>query len=250
MHKTIKYNNLVTKRKECTLCKEYGFKNQFATEYDTSEIGNWTTWANNLDADVIIIGQDYSNQEIFERDEGKIELNKLTDNSHPNEYSTRTNFYLRELTKRIGLDIGLPTETSIAKIFLTNSVLCLKSGAMNASIPQGVFKNCGSAFLLSLVELISPQVIITLGLTATKAVISAYKNKIENSSDLLNDSFAQVFKKSPIQISESDTLIFPVYHPSSLGRTNRQKIDIEKRNGWELQKEDWINIKEKITLPN
>ncbi|MCD8451435.1 uracil-DNA glycosylase family protein [Tenacibaculum dicentrarchi] len=241
------YNDLVEKRKECFKCKEYGFLNQSETEFDTIEIGNWSTWANNLNADILIIGQDYADQKTFNRDLGKIETKELDENSLSKDYSTVTNFNLRELSKIIDYDIGLPNKNSEKKIFLTNSVLCLKSGAMNASIPNKVYKNCSSSFLIPLIKILSPKIIITLGSTATKATITAFKDRIINSKKLINGNFSNTFKESPIKINNSKVLIFPVYHPGSLGQSNRQRIDNEKRNGFELQKADWLTIKEFLT---
>lgn len=62
------------------------------------------------------------------RDKGRIEPKPLTDAAKANDYSTATNFYLRELTKLIGRDIGLPTGNTGRGIFITNAVLCVKPG--------------------------------------------------------------------------------------------------------------------------
>lgn len=251
LDKKIKYQDLVKDRKNCSLCFEKKFINQSEIkngEFDTCEIGNYSTWANSLNAEVIIVGQDYANQEIFIRDKGDIEPKTLDENSSPNDYSTATNYYLRELTKEIGFDIGLPTKTSSQKIFLTNAVLCLKQGNMSASVPDEVFKNCGTKFLNPLVEIISPKVIIPLGFTATKATILAFSNKIENSNELIKKSFKELFRIGKIQIKDSLVCIFPVYHPGKLGQLNRRKIENSQENGFELMKQDWEKIKKELNI--
>lgn len=237
-----KYKQLVSKRKECFKCSEYNYLNQSETDFDTCEIGNWSTWANNLNADVVIVGQDYADIKTFVRDLGKIETNKLNNENLPKDYSTLTNYNLRELSKIIGYDIGLPTESSKEKIFLTNAVLCLKRGSMNSSINNKVVENCSESFLYPLLNIISPKIIITLGAVATKSTILAFKDRIENSKTLIRDNFSNIFNESPIKISNTEMLIFPVYHPGRLGQINRKRIDNEKRNGFELQKKDWSVI--------
>lgn len=247
------YQNLINKRKTCILCKANHFKNQSETDYDFDEIGNWTTWSNNLDADIMIVGQDYSDTFTFERDKGVIEVKELNDSSLANEYTTVTNYYLRELTKLIGYDIGIPTKKSNAKVFLTNSVLCLKHGeldekarVMSKSIPTSVYKKCGTEFLKPTIEIVQPRVIVTLGATATKAVINAYSDDIDNSKKLLASSFSTIFKDGKIIIKNTNSIIFPVYHTGMLGQNNRKKNDESEKSGFELMKEDWLKIKKLV----
>lgn len=235
------YKKLVDRRINCFKCDN--FLNQSKTKYDSCEIGNWTKWANNLYADVVIVGQDYANQEIFLRDEGKIETKNLTEKSLPKDYSTKTNYNLRELSKVIGYDLGLPNKQTKKNIFLTNAVLCLKEGEMNAKIPDEVYRNCSNEFLKPLIELISPKVIIALGKTATKSTLMAFKDKIGDSDKLIKSTFSELFDKEVFQIEETKMVIIPVYHPGSLGQANRKKLSKEKnKKGLELQKEDWLKI--------
>lgn len=243
------YNELVVQRKECTLCADCNFANQSSySNYDTKEIGNWTTWANKLDADVMIIGQDYANQKTFRKDKGKIEPEHLNQDSVQGDYSTPTNYTLRELTKIIGYDIGLPTQTSNKKIFLTNSTLCLKPGSMSDPIPVSVYKNCGDRFLARLIKLISPKAIITLGLTATKATIFALRDNVDQAETLGKAPFSKLFLASPIRVNGAPYSIFPVYHPGSFGIMNRRKMDLTGESGWELQKEDWLKIEAHLSI--
>ncbi len=246
MNKKENYLNLVSQRKQCDRCKNKGFVNQSHADYahwDTNEIGNMSMWANNLNAQVIIVAQDYADIETYKRDEGTIQGKKDIKDGDVKDYATETNYYLRELTKILNLDIGLPTVTSKKELFITNSVLCMKQGAMNAPIPESVYENCGRNFLKPLIEIIAPKIIITLGATATKAVIAAYMGEIAEGKEILRKNFSDIFKAHNPIIANNGTLkLFPVYHPGRLGRINRKKMDPEKRNGWELQKADWAKI--------
>tara|TARA_R110001592_G_scaffold52689_2_gene161647 strand:- start:946 stop:1710 length:765 start_codon:yes stop_codon:yes gene_type:complete len=254
MNKKTQYQLLVQKRKSCFDCKELtgGFVNQSCTDFDTNEIGNFSMWANNLDAEVVIIGQDCSNQETFNNDEGEIQPinDKWKNGDEINKYATITNYYLRELTKELGLDLGLPTEQSNNKIFLTNAVLCLKNGGMNASIPKGVYKTCGENFLKPLIEIIKPKAIITLGKTATEALILAFNDKINNSKEISKKSFKEIFKTGKFKIEGQNIYVFPVYHPGRFGQMNRKKGVNTDGTGFDLQKEDWKVIKGFISYKN
>lgn len=239
MTKKETYQNLVEQRKQCFQCSN--FTNQSKTDFDTEQIGNWSTWAHDLDAKVMIIGQDYANLEVFDRDKGMIEpTDTVTDST---SYATSTNWYLRELTKLLDLDIGFPNAPNSQPVFLTNAVLCLKQGAMNASIPAKAYRACGTNFLRPLIELIEPQVVITLGDTATRAALRVFEQEIPDAKELLGKNFRDIFQQSAIPVPGLGVTLFPVYHPGRLGQVNRQRIETEKKSGWEWQQEDWRRIR-------
>ena len=72
----------------------------------------------------------------------------------------RTNETLRRLLRSIGIDIAGPTAADAGggTVFLTNAVLCLKNGGMQAKVSPDWFTNCGSRFLRPTIDLIAPRV--------------------------------------------------------------------------------------------
>ena len=74
MDRSSEYQALVNLRKKCRACEVLDYKNQSVLNdrdgrnFDTEEIGNLTTWANDLNADLMVVAQDFSNQEIYLRD--------------------------------------------------------------------------------------------------------------------------------------------------------------------------------------
>ena len=238
MRKRDAYWGLVQQRKTCNSCAVHGYKNQAELGYDTGEVGNYSTWANDLDADVLIVAQDFSNQAIYMRDKGLIEPKRLSEDAGPGDYSTETNFFLRELTKVIGRDMGLPTHAGGKGVFLTNAVLCLKPGAMNAANPAKVIANCGARFLRPLVELIQPKVIVTLGAVPTRSVLMAYTPDAPELAPLRKAAFGIVFRQGPYHLPNG-TRLYPMYHPGRLGQSQRQRAEPTGANGWELMKADW-----------
>lgn len=248
MIKENEYIELVKKRKNCHVCGEK-FKNQSHwPKYDTDQIGNWSTWANNLDAEIVIVGQDYASQCEFNQGKGKIDNKENVVKEDKSSFTTATNYFLIKLVEILGYNLDVPTKHSNTKIFLTNSVLCMKEGPMNAPIPTSVYKNCGKNFLKPLVDIIQPKAVITLGKEATRAAIRAFLDKKEASA-LLKLSFNNLFLENRvIYPSNNSVRIFPVYHSGPLGQKNRKVHDPIAKDGdlsgWELQQVDWRKIKE------
>lgn len=246
MTKQHAYEALVNKRKECTACGMQGYMNQCKLGFDTDQIGNFSTWANDLDADLMIVAQDFSNQYTFKRDKGQIQTTSLTEASKAIDYSTATNFYLRELTKRLGRDIGLPTGNTGKGVFLTNAVLCLKRGAMNAAHPTHVIANCGKLFLKPLLDIVQPKVIVTLGAVPARSVLSAYQADYPGLVDFLKLPLGQLFRHGPFYLGPDCPRLFPMYHPGRLGQAQRQRIQPNSGSGWELMKADWDGLRNSL----
>jgi uracil-DNA glycosylase len=246
MSKQDAYKSLVEQRKACSLCSSFGYKNQRELGFDTDEIGNFSTWANDLDADILIVAQDFSNQEIYLRDKGQIEPKPITEDSKPGAFSTATNYYLRELTKLIGCDIGLPTTNTGKGIFITNAVLCMKPGAMNAANPSGVIAHCGKHFLKPLIELVKPKAIVSLGAVPALSVLKAYASTNPELAALGGSAFGPIFQKGPIALGETGRRLFPMFHPGLLGQSQRKRAEPGGGNGWELMKADWLRINSQL----
>ena len=246
MSKQDAYRNLVAQRKACRRCAPNGYKNQEELGFDTEEIGNLSTWANDLDADILLVAQDFSNQEIYLRDQGLIEPVAITEHSKPRAYSTATNYYLRELTKLIGRDIGLPTANTGKGIFITNAVLCMKSGAMNAANPSGVIAQCGEHFLKPLIELIKPKAIVSLGAVPTWSVLKAFESESPELAALGGSAFDAIFRNGPFVLGQSRIRAFPMFHPGLLGQSQRKRAEPGGGNGWDLMQADWLRMSSQL----
>ena len=164
--KTATYQKLVARRKACRACESLGLTNPSACaggQFDTHHIGPWTTWYGNLDADIIIIGQDWGGQDYFLKNHGA----DTDDNP--------TNSNLQTLLASVGYPIALQHQPQVSiKLFFTNAVLCLKSGGLTGPVKAACFRECGSEFLKPQIELVQPKVVVTLGFGAYKAVMRVY----------------------------------------------------------------------------
>jgi hypothetical protein len=138
-YKDTAYKNLVQSRKVCHLCK--GLTNPAEYDngiFDSDQIGPWSRWQGNLNAQLMIIGQDWGDTGYFQQYEGRD-----TDNNP-------TNKTIRELLASIGIPIPPPSasDQGESSIFLNNAILCLKKGGLGAEVKQEWFNNCGHHYLI------------------------------------------------------------------------------------------------------
>ena len=108
-----------------------------------------------------------------------------------------------------------------ADVFVTNAVLCnpLKNGN-NRRPKTSEIKNC-SPFLKKTLDLIRPQVIVTLGSVGLKAL------------NLLLGTMYQLNKEVAKKLITPDFILFPLYHPSPrvtnwMRPLTQQKKDFKK----------------------
>lgn len=156
------YASLVGARKTCHACK--GLVNPAELRWDSDQIGPWSLWQGNLQAELMVVGQDWGDRQFFDRNKGH------------DPSGNPTNRTLRELLGHIGLDIAPPSSRDLGGgvIFLTNAILCLKDGGLQAKTMPEWFENCGKRFLRATIDLIEPQVLVSLGESAYGAITSLY----------------------------------------------------------------------------
>jgi hypothetical protein len=140
--KQVQYAALVADRKACHACSGLANPSTYAQgRYDSAEIGLWTRWQGNLDAKGMVVGQDWGDIVYFDR------YNGLNAPSNP------TNRALSGLLNSIGIKID---QHSLAaghgQIFLTNAILCLKTGGMTC-----ITRYCCFAVVLQLWFALAPD---------------------------------------------------------------------------------------------
>lgn len=181
MGKQQDYEALVQKRKACRICENpFGLKNQSVIANGAFDeevaIGAWSLWQGSLDAEILLVGQDWGDQASFERNHG---ASGIDDNV--------TDMNLIELYKSIDIDVAHPTDgIQNPCLFFTNTVLCLKDGGLAAKISPKCYSDCANLFLEGLIEIIQPKLIITLGKNAYQSVAKLYGQKPEPFKILLD----------------------------------------------------------------
>lgn len=220
LNKRDAYSQLVAERKACHACHSFGLTNPASWaggRHDSDEIGPWTRWQNNLDSELLIVGQDWGDTKYFEAHEG------IDDPHNP------TNRTLMSLLQSIGYQIDPFTLESPfgARLLFTNAVLCLKQGGMQAKVPTPCFENCSTRFLRPLIDLANPRIVIALGRGASHAVARGYDVKLPQT---LREAVAIT---SGYRITPHTTL-FPAFHCGNRVLNGCRQI--------EQQLEDWKRI--------
>lgn len=158
------YRDLVVDRKACRRCAPLDLTNPSTLQFDSDEIGPWTLWQGNLDADLLVVGQDWGDVEFFLKHAG-------TEVGVPNP----TNKALQRLLASAGVAISPPrVDPRAGPAFFTNAILCLKRNGLQAKVPDACFQNCAS-FLRRQIDIVSPTVVVALGYKAYRAVCRAFE---------------------------------------------------------------------------
>lgn len=191
-----KYAALVHQRKQCHRC--LGLTNPADPEYavyDTDHIGPWSRWQGNLNAPLMIVGQDWGDTAYYKAHEGR------------EKDGNPTNTTLKTLLQEVGITIQDPSamEGAQGPIFLTNAILCLKQGGLQGPVNGQWFQTCGQHFLKPTIDLIRPRVLVSLGQWAYRTVSEQYGlSRPRRFRDAVNhpEGFAL----------SAHTRLFPVYH--------------------------------------
>lgn len=211
------YEKLVAKRKQFRF-SDTGLTNPSKTPFDVNEIEPWAQWQNNIDAEILLIGQEYCDRDTYIKTQGKVER-------YPDIYQYPSNKNLCEYFKILGFDIGHPlTPNKNNPIFFTNAVMGLKTPPMSANFKTSWLTESRDEFLIPLIDIIEPTIIIAIGAEATKTLRTIFDFKMTSHTQMVNNS----------PIRANGQMIFPVFHTGGLGLRNRPKT---------LQLDDWKKIK-------
>lgn len=217
-----RYEALVYARKACQLCAKHGLRNPSRyPKFDSDEIGPWSRWQGNLDAPLMVVGQDWGPAAVFERQEGG------------DSDTSQTSRNLRSLLSSIGHDVGPPGSPEGQDIlFLTNAILCLRENVKAEDSELRAWSaHCRDPFLRQQIEIVSPKVVVALGEVAFNSVCGAYA--------LRPPAFSAAVL-SPVGIPlRTGTLLLATYHcgPQTV-RTGTRSL--------EEQKLDWRRVGEAL----
>lgn len=217
MNKETAYQKLVEKRKQFSF-RDQELTNPSETLFDCKGIEPWSQWQNNLNAKILLIGQEFCDLDTYNKDQGKIELEK-------DVYAYPSNRNLNELFSSIGIEIGHPLNPNHnAPVFFTNAVMGLKNGSMSSNFKDKWLKESQEEFLVPLIEIIQPEIIITLGGKAYQSISTLYNQPVM--------PLGKRIDHNPL-ITDGGVKLFAFFHPGKLGTINRS---------FELQKQDWQTI--------
>ena len=214
-----RYDALVEKRKACRLC--VGLSNPAEAKlrrFDSDQIGPWSRLHGDLNFQLLIVGQDWGGVKYYNDNKG---LDKLDNPTNP------TMCNLEKLLNHIGIHVSVTTYANHGRrVFLTNAVLCLKDGGLQAKIEPEWVRNCGSNFLRQQIEIVQPKVVVGLGAFAFHSVLRAFGHQIVELRDAIKDmQGCEIF---------DGVRLFAAYHCG--------KGTINRNRGLKQQSKDWERI--------
>jgi hypothetical protein len=167
---------------------------------------------------ILIVGQDFADAEYFKRYRGRDEPDNSTNNK------------LHELLSHAGLTgVGNPPHADTnTRVFLTNSILCLKRPPMNTKILPSWVTACAINHLRPLVERLKPPIVVAMGAHAWRATCVALQ--IHGVPQKIGDAAGGDWDVRGIKV-------FAVGHCGPLGLANR---------AWEKQLDDWARIGDEL----
>ena len=204
MGKCLKCMNMHKGSKDCSLVNIY--KN---IDFAKSIPSIWTDWLNRLDAEIMIIGQDWGPFQDM------VMLNKSYINNHNWQELMNSE---KSLTKKMLYNYLLASaklygkvidEEYINKIYITNAIMCARQGhnyrGDNIKLKECTL-NC-SEFLKRQIDIVKPKVILTLGYYPLLSLAKIYGFDIPNNlRDIVKD-------KDLIKIDKM--VIIPAFHPTA-----------------------------------
>ena len=225
--KQSRYARLVQQRKEYRY-KCNGIVNPSELSIDNDEhLNAWAYWHGNLDAEILVIGQDFGDVNYYKKYQG------LDSNLNG------TNKNLIKLFNQLGIILGDPLSPNHEnKLYFTNAVLGAKVGQPSTKTKNGGmatpikkkdwYADTSIQFLKPVIDIVQPKVIITLGSLAYEVMSIIYQ--------LEKKSLKKLVQTNPIILPGSIKL-FAHYHCSGLGLISRN---------FESQLEDWKKIKQHL----
>lgn len=182
---------------------------QFAPEYDTAiSLNPFDKWQNNLDAEILVVGQDWGDEKYFKDNKG------LDRDDNP------TCENLRKLIRlRTGIYVGPPSEgNKDSSLFFTNAIVGIKPTThkgMSAPVKASWISHGVENYLRPLIDIIQPKYIVTLGQTSYSAIAHIYGLP-------KNVKMIDLVKNNPIN-TPNGIKIFSFFHCGGLGLRNRSK---------------------------
>jgi hypothetical protein len=110
--------------------------------------------------EVVVVGQDFSDETYFEQQLGRENL------------LSHTNILLKSRLNELGSALDFGDKGKQHRLFFTNAVLCLKTkeAGMQGPVSKNHSATCSEKFLKPLLEILKPRIIIALGEVALNAV--------------------------------------------------------------------------------
>ncbi len=226
MDKREQYNALVKEVAACTDCDKFCVtqgEEKIVLNHDTERrhINLWTEWQYSLDAEIMLIGQDfgYTTLEAARACEKRMVEVKQYLYSDPSKNAQTDKNLCRLFMDAFGIDI-LPRDD---RLFFTNSVLCYKTGSPSNPVHDKWFELCNTKYIKRLLEIIRPKVVIVMSQPARQGILycgtpTDFSGKVLG-KDYFNRTTTAIVDDGPFKLTLADgdkMTVAPVFHTSPL----------------------------------
>lgn len=211
--KNDKFNELLSTMGKCTKClnikssnkKDCSLINIYKDQNFCRNIPSiWTDWFNRLDSKIMVIGQDWGPYndmkrlyELYSEDPNGNNWKCLIEQEKSNTKKL-LDYYIKESSNN---------NYSLDDLFITNAIMCARKGnnyrGDNINLKKST-NNC-SEYLMNQIDIVHPDVILTLGYYPLLSLSQIYNFKIEKN---LKDTIS-IYP----EISIKNFVIIPLYHP-------------------------------------
>jgi len=230
LDKTERYRRLVKEVSSCTDCDKIKSKSKskktngtIVLEHDKNrtEINLWSHWQGSLDAEIMVIGQDWGRlpdmNEMSLFTSGTVYPSILGDSSSPKSPTDEN--LVKLFFDALKIDAAYKND----RLFFTNSILCYKTGNLSGKTCDGWHKQCNEKYIVRLVDIIRPKITIALGAKALHGLQKCGTFTPNTGSKIKLKALVE--NNTPIALtlrnSNFSTTVFPVYHCGSFSRINR-----------------------------
>ena len=222
--------------RNCEVCKymltmphianpEYLVNDDHGLNTDNPYVNLWNLWHGNINADIMVIGQDFGQWQ---------EPQAFYNKQFFGKYDSHTDQALSELFEQI---FGMNLVEKDAPLFFANIANCYRKQKTTGTMHSGWLPICANKFMARLITIIQPKVIIVLGKAAFEAMYCLEGMPIicKNPSCSSKDSLDEIMNHEYYLVcNNKEVRVFPVYHPGANSIRNRSK---------ERQLADWRAIK-------
>jgi DNA polymerase len=229
MSKIERYAALVQQLKQCKFPE--GLVNPFEidgenTFREQNHINPWSVWQHDLDAQIMVIGQDWGSVKYFQENKGR------DDDGNP------TNATLQKLLAGIGFDPGVFSRPNAQPLFFANAVLGIRAGDYMSGPVRMEWVTHSKPFIEKLLAIVQPNIVITLGAIPLSTI-----RMIAGEEFIPAGKMRDIAPMNPHVFGDNQKL-FAMYHCGPLGLANLARDS--KMEGKKAMENSWDKIKRHV----
>jgi uracil-DNA glycosylase family 4 len=232
MNKKEKLDNLIEEMSNCTKCTKLTKKTKnsiidcsLINIYKDKDMCKsipsiWTDWYNRLDAEIMIVGQDWGPVDDMKKFYKKYKEHSGNDNIEKKatiwkqiieeEKSLTKKMLTKYIVESAKLNNIFIDNDYLDKIYITNAIMCGRRGknyrdAKNFSVKECTI-NC-MEYLKHQIDIVNPKIILTLGYYPLLSLSKIYQFEIDN-------TLTKTINNMP-ELHINNIKIIPLFHPAS-----------------------------------